>query len=92
MVAAMRHTWLLIVALAAAGCGSDGRQVVDAKVDSKQIDAPPDGAGSGSNVAAMEPSPHDYGLELVVVVASMVVVVGPVSRRRRDQDDAARTA
>ncbi len=86
MVTPMRLTWLLIVVLAA--CSPNPREVVDAK----QVDAPVDGAGSGSNVAAMEPSPHDYGLELVVVVASMVVVVGPVSRRRRDDDDAARTA
>ena len=88
----MRHTWLLIVALAA--CSPNPRVPVDAKKIDAPVDAPPDGAGSGSNVAAMEPSPHDYGLELVVVVASMVVVVGPVSRRRREHDDndAARSA
>jgi hypothetical protein len=87
MVAPMRHTWPLLLALAA--CSPDARQIVDAKKADAPVDVPVDGAGSGSNMAAMEPSPHDYGLELVVVVASMVVVVGPVrsSRRRREHDD-----
>ena len=85
---------LLLIAVLAAGCGSNGRDIVDAKKIDAPVDAPPDGAGSGSNVAAtLEPSPRDHGLEVIVVVASMVVVVGPVSRRRRKHgdDDAPRT-
>jgi hypothetical protein len=43
------------------------------------------GSGSGSDDMAMEPSPHDRNLELVVVASSLIVAVGPVvgSRRRR---------
>jgi hypothetical protein len=84
----MRRTWLLIAVMAAAvaaACGDDGHAP-----DARPIDAPADSAGSGSNVAMMEPSPPDHGLELMVMVASMVVVVAPVRARRRREDDAAR--
>ena len=87
----MHRTWLLIaapiVALAAGACGSDDHHLPDARpVDAAHsVDA----AGSGSNAvaSAMETSPRDHGLELMVVVTSLVVVVGPVRRRRRRDDD-----
>jgi hypothetical protein len=61
-------------------CGLDSieHHGVDASVD-----APTDGMGSGSNMAALEPSPRDGNLELVVVAASLVVVLGPASASRR---------
>lgn len=56
--------------------------------DAAPIDAPADATGSGSgsdDMAALEPSPKDRNLDLVVVASSLLVVVGPVvgSRRRR---------
>jgi hypothetical protein len=67
-------------------CGTEHERIPDAQV---QIDAPGvelgSGSGSGSDEMAMEPSPHDRNLELVVVASSLIVAVGPVigSRRRR---------
>ncbi|MDB4957373.1 MAG: hypothetical protein JWO36_4942 [Myxococcales bacterium] len=74
-----------------AACGPDSRNGADARtVDAPSdasTDAPVDAAGSGSAAAiAMEASPHDLNLELMVVALGMIIAVGPVrgSQRRRD--------
>jgi hypothetical protein len=73
----------LVVACASA-CSDDTQEHLI--TDGPPKDAPSDGPGSGSDeMAALEPSPHDRNLELVVIASSLVVAVGPVvgSRRRR---------
>lgn len=82
----------LIVALVAGcacvvACGNvEGQHQPDAQ---RGIDGGSDplgsGSGSGSDEMAMMQSPHDRGLEVVVIASSLVIAVGPVigSRRRR---------
>ena len=71
-----------------AGCGLD---TIEHTGTDAAVDAPPDGAGSGSDAMALEPSPRDGNLELVVIGASVLVVLGPASamrrRRRVPKDD-----
>ena len=81
----VRASIILFVVTAAGivACGTEGHQALDAQA---RVDPRVDtGSGSGSDEMAMEPSPHDRNLELVVVASSLIVAVGPVigSRRRR---------
>ncbi|HEY5924721.1 MAG TPA: hypothetical protein VIV11_23740 [Kofleriaceae bacterium] len=84
----MRVTLLaFLLLLFFAGCGLD---TIEHSGTDAAVDAPIDGMGSGSNMAAYEPSPRDGNLELVVIAASVVVVLGPASamrRRRRAKDE-----
>ena len=89
-IVAMVRTALVIMALGAA-CGDDSHKLPDAALHDAAHDAPHDAphdaAGSGSGTAfALEASPHDRGLEIMVVALGMVIAVGPVRRRQRRRD------
>jgi hypothetical protein len=75
----MRLFLIVIAAVAAAvACGPGGRDSSDASVD-----APRD-AGSGSEAMAIEASPQDGHLDLMVVGLGMVIVAPVGLRRRRE--------
>lgn len=83
----MLRSALLMMVLTVA-CSPDARETprIDAR-DDAPADGPPDAAGSGSAAAfAMEPSPHDGKLELMVVALGLVIAAGPARglQRRRD--------
>jgi len=82
----MRVTITVLLALLFAGCGL---QVIEHHATDASVDAPIDGAGSGSAMAVNEPSPRDGNLEVMVIVSCVVVVLGPANalRRRRTADD-----
>lgn len=79
----MRTALLLLVLTAA--CGRIGGNTPHA--DGPPADGPPaDAAGSGSAAVAMQVSPHDVNLEIMVVGLGIVIAAVPAGalRRRRD--------
>ena len=82
----MRRAALLLVIGLAAACSPDRPAAPDATTD-----AAPDGAGSGSAAAfAMEASPKDTHLELMVAGLCLVIVAGPIRGSQRQRGDRAR--
>jgi hypothetical protein len=82
----MRTAASLLFVCLALGCTSQQPATPDGHVDAT-IDAQPDAAGSGSAAAvAMEASPKDRHLDLMVAALCMVIAMTPMrgSQRRRD--------
>ncbi len=77
----MLRATLLVIAtvLVAVACGSGGQETPDARST--------DAAGSGSDTMAMEASPHDGHLDLMVAGLGLVIVAPVRSSRRRRRPD-----
>ena len=80
--------WILVACLVALAfaCGSDRPATPDARSDAKadaKADAPVDGPSGSAAAVALETSPKDSHLDLMVAGLCFVIVLGPMRRRDR---------